>query len=362
MNLESSLHHYGSRALDGYNLDFSMRKFFRSLPGRMLLALFITLVMAALLLLVFLYIPILPDTLYGWVSVAAIGLTAGLSARLLMGDSSYFLRILTALPALILGFIAFLVGLVLLSLLTQVGAGIDFTGGAPSEFGLKWLFPLLLGALFVLLSSWSWRLGVKPGKRTRVKSSGSSSKAKPRIKKSPAAKSKPKVKTKGSASKVSRTSSSTSSKKTKIKTTKKTSQTRRTSKPVSRTKKVKSRPAAPAVVRRGFWAAQIAGVRSATRDILKGGTKIGNRAPTGSSPRSNRKVQVRPKDPKTLARRKRIKGHNVNLSSVVEHRCPYCLEEVVVNDPRGVRICPVCGTRHHRDCWNVTGTCQVPHE
>jgi hypothetical protein len=27
-----------------------------------------------------------------------------------------------------------------------------------------------------------------------------------------------------------------------------------------------------------------------------------------------------------------------------------------------VKVCPVCKTRHHADCWSVTGTCQVPHE
>lgn len=57
-------------------------------------------------------------------------------------------------------------------------------------------------------------------------------------------------------------------------------------------------------------------------------------------------------------RRKR----GVQVSSVEEHRCPYCLEPVVAHDPRGVKICEVCHTWHHADCWAVTGVCQVPHE
>ena len=52
----------------------------------------------------------------------------------------------------------------------------------------------------------------------------------------------------------------------------------------------------------------------------------------------------------------------VHLVGETEHRCPYCLETVVRNDPRGVRVCPICHTHHHADCWAVTGTCQVPHQ
>jgi hypothetical protein len=51
----------------------------------------------------------------------------------------------------------------------------------------------------------------------------------------------------------------------------------------------------------------------------------------------------------------------VRLSSRAEHSCPYCLEVVRPRDPRGVVTCPVCHTRHHADCWAVTGVCQVPH-
>lgn len=51
----------------------------------------------------------------------------------------------------------------------------------------------------------------------------------------------------------------------------------------------------------------------------------------------------------------------VQLRGTEAHRCPYCLEPVEHNDPRGVRVCPICHTRHHADCWAVTGMCQVPH-
>lgn len=51
----------------------------------------------------------------------------------------------------------------------------------------------------------------------------------------------------------------------------------------------------------------------------------------------------------------------IRLIGMEEHRCPYCLEPVEPNDPAGVEICPVCHAHHHRACWNVTGSCQVPH-
>ncbi len=45
-----------------------------------------------------------------------------------------------------------------------------------------------------------------------------------------------------------------------------------------------------------------------------------------------------------------------------EDRCPYCLDLVVTDDPRGVVTCAVCGTPHHGDCWAAAGSkCQVPH-
>jgi ribosomal protein L37AE/L43A len=58
-----------------------------------------------------------------------------------------------------------------------------------------------------------------------------------------------------------------------------------------------------------------------------------------------------------LARR----GRRIRLVGAEEHRCPYCLELVDGRDPRGVVVCRVCHTRHHGDCWAVTGECQVPH-
>jgi len=51
----------------------------------------------------------------------------------------------------------------------------------------------------------------------------------------------------------------------------------------------------------------------------------------------------------------------VQLAVHEEHRCPYCLEDVNRKDSRGVVECQVCHTLHHKDCWDITGSCQVPH-
>jgi hypothetical protein len=51
----------------------------------------------------------------------------------------------------------------------------------------------------------------------------------------------------------------------------------------------------------------------------------------------------------------------VQFASTGEHRCPYCLEVVQPNDPRGIVECKICHALHHADCWAITGTCQVPH-
>lgn len=61
------------------------------------------------------------------------------------------------------------------------------------------------------------------------------------------------------------------------------------------------------------------------------------------------------------AKPRRFRKKDVKLLGETEHRCPYCLELVKKNDARGVVICPECKTWHHKDCWDITGSCQVAH-
>jgi hypothetical protein len=56
-----------------------------------------------------------------------------------------------------------------------------------------------------------------------------------------------------------------------------------------------------------------------------------------------------------------LRKPKVRLSRIEKHLCPYCLEPVVRNDPRGIVECEICHTLHHGDCWAIAGSCQVPH-
>lgn len=80
-----------------------------------------------------------------------------------------------------------------------------------------------------------------------------------------------------------------------------------------------------------------------------------------SIPRVTRGAVIRPA--RTGSRRWNPMRHKptVQLAVYEEHRCPYCLQDVSRNDPRGTVECPICHTLHHKDCWDITGTCQVPH-
>jgi hypothetical protein len=82
------------------------------------------------------------------------------------------------------------------------------------------------------------------------------------------------------------------------------------------------------------------------------------RSNNGSRPsvKKMKEPTLRPKK-KRLSRRK----PKIQFALVEEHRCPYCLDTVSRNDPRGVKECDVCHTLHHADCWSITGVCQVPH-
>ena len=74
-------------------------------------------------------------------------------------------------------------------------------------------------------------------------------------------------------------------------------------------------------------------------------------------------VVAAPKSKTKKPVRKAKKNANPEIKFVgkEEHICPYCLDPVIDHDPRGVKICPICKTRHHADCWGITGVCQIPH-
>jgi hypothetical protein len=67
-------------------------------------------------------------------------------------------------------------------------------------------------------------------------------------------------------------------------------------------------------------------------------------------------LPIRPKPRRGRGRRPRVQ-----FAVVEDHRCPYCLNPVSRADPGGVVECEVCHALHHKDCWDITGICQVPH-
>jgi hypothetical protein len=86
------------------------------------------------------------------------------------------------------------------------------------------------------------------------------------------------------------------------------------------------------------------------------------RSNNGSRP-SVRSGSKKVKEPTVRPKKKRVSHRKpkIQFALVEEHRCPYCLDPVTHNDPRGVKECDVCHTLHHADCWAITGMCQVPH-
>jgi len=97
---------------------------------------------------------------------------------------------------------------------------------------------------------------------------------------------------------------------------------------------------------------------------------------TQRSPRPHQQLKKRPRRPvrpkvrsasaasaeqSAEPKRKRPSQPQLQLSDIEEHRCPYCLELIEPDDPRGAVECKICHTLHHADCWAITGACQVPH-
>ncbi len=79
-----------------------------------------------------------------------------------------------------------------------------------------------------------------------------------------------------------------------------------------------------------------------------------------SSPARPRTRRVKPAQPRPVHNRNND-SNGARIVAHIEDRCPYCLDVIKPNDPRGVRVCEVCHTPHHADCWAIAGKCQMPH-
>ena len=118
----------------------------------------------------------------------------------------------------------------------------------------------------------------------------------------------------------------------------------------------------PAVARKPSPAPAKSVGRKSILGFLKPAQKPAKKTQAG---RASPKKRVKPGRAATPVSRKKSRGWRgrpkVQLAIVEEHRCPFCLEPVSRVDPRGVVECDVCHTLHHKDCWEITGVCQVPH-
>lgn len=102
-----------------------------------------------------------------------------------------------------------------------------------------------------------------------------------------------------------------------------------------------------------------------SQELPSGELRAALPSPIESNPRvtspasSPSRVRRTPRKQRTTRIRSGRKPAAIRLSRAVEHRCPYCLDVVEIS--RSARVCPVCRTPHHAECWSVTGSCQVPH-
>ncbi len=113
----------------------------------------------------------------------------------------------------------------------------------------------------------------------------------------------------------------------------------------------------PETKKRGWW--NRATLRLNPRQGNQPQVSIQSRA--SSNGNAGRSSRIKPQRRSKIFAWTRRRNHQVQLTGTEEHLCPFCLEPVIFNDPRGVKICPECHTHHHADCWEVTGTCQIPH-
>jgi len=306
----------------------AMTKISESLPGRIIAVILATLVVSGLAYLVYRANQGIVPAVLQWVLTGAIGLAAGFAGRYYLSSRTLMLRLTTV-------FLALLIGLLFLGLVSRGMLGAQTPRNGQAGLNLGWLGQFILASVVAWLSLAAWRIS------PQAPSKSSHPRAHP------------------GRSTAQRRSTNASPKKTRSGQPNK-------SRPARQPQAVppESKPNLPAIARPEYWTARWEKLHIQLRRWWDQGI------PTSPSPSAARLPTIH--SPKKMAVRVQVKRARriaspkpqdsaVRLVGKEEHRCPFCLEEVVPNDPRGVKICPVCHTRHHADCWDVTGVCQVPH-
>jgi ribosomal protein L37AE/L43A len=308
---------------------FTMQKLNDNPPVRILSVLLLVLSASGLAYLVFFSNRGILPAVLRWTLIAGLGCFAGLASRMLLPGRTTLLRWLTSL-------IALLAGLVFLGLISRGDLGVRMPSPAQDGLNLSWLAQFALAGSAAYLSLVSWNTPSRPGStQLEPRSSSQHSAAKSAANSRSGATPKP-----ASASKSRRLSTQAARKNPPL--------------PVQRLYLEKR------------WQQAQRGLRNWQRKIHRWWEHGIQEAPAEPPPAKKRKKPIqlhanRLRRTPSAARTSPSRSANVRLIGKEEHRCPYCLEEVLPRDPRGVRVCPICHTHHHADCWAVTGTCQVPH-
>jgi hypothetical protein len=277
-------------------------KIFHSIPGKIFIVITQTVLSSLLLLLTFTIRSHGDISLLKYSIVLVVGLLAGFAARRILAANTWTLKILTALFSSALS-------LAVISILSGGFLGIKLTfrfDQAPDWSGLIQLGISAVGSLLVVTAFQS-SVKVKDPPAPRATAITSTRKdSKPGLIRWPI--------------KIGRPQVSKNSQKTSAST------------------RIKKDLPALAVQKKPNKNASLQNVA------------VGSAPKTSINKPSKRKNRVKSKEFK-----------EIKLVGEIEHTCPYCLDKVEPKDPRGVKVCPICKTHHHADCWGITGACQIPH-
>ena len=310
-------------------IEHRMNRIIFNFPGRFIFFASIVFGVSFLVKFILAEYSILPPYIENWVVALVMGVVAGLAVRLLLNKHSVVVLLLMAILALA-------ASMLLLGWIFPSFEGWNLAGIGNESAGSIWIFlsQLILASFFALLVS------LPRSVKTEQKRSLKKKKSMKQSTKQKAKKSTPKTQKRAKVQPV--------------KSRKSVPSRNPKSQPKSNIK-------LPPVMKQKYWNTQWKRIRSKTNLIWHNGQNASRSLRTKLSINSKRPhILKRSSKRRVSPSRRRIKF--VRMRGRVEHRCPYCLDLVEVNDPRGVRICPDCHTRHHADCWAVTGTCQVPHE
>ncbi|NPV87154.1 MAG: hypothetical protein HPY45_14245 [Anaerolineae bacterium] len=291
--------------------------------SRMLLVVIFTAAAAGAFVLLFSRRTALHPLLFKAISIAAIGLAAGFSARWLLRGSVPLLRLMTALGTL-------LAILAVLGIWSQGFMGIALLRANTSAPDWHSLWQLALGGAAVCLPLFAWS-GMRIRRSTRRRASRP-----------------PK----------SRRSGCTRAWKTALRNT--AAFVHELQSPFTQLSAFVQRVfrSAPAPAARRSSSPAPARVPAPPSPLRRNSTPL---APT--PPQAALRIRSAVQKPLSVqpARQRHHKNATVQLLGMEEHRCPYCLDLVLPDDPRGDVVCAICGAHHHQDCWDITGACQVPH-